>query len=202
LAVKLEEDHPALAADAYGGEWKGRLLDRSAATTRQRRAIGRGELLSNKGRQAVYVRCLDAIRRMPATGALVVTYRWTGPERGPDDVADYRIRRIVQFALAALTFHGVSVRRACIDDGHPSHYSAGIEEYARVSGYGAIPHVFVDSRTDRRVQLADLIAFAGHASRFPGGSRVFQTTPGWLRGFAGNRLIMLGEDTDHYVIEP
>jgi hypothetical protein len=139
LAGKLEEDHPALAADAYEGEWKGRLLARSAATTRQRRAIGRGELLSDKGRQAVYVRCLDAIRRMPATGALVVTYRWTGPDRGPENVADYRIRRIVQFALAALTFHSVSVRRAYIDNGHPSHYSAGIEEYARVAGYGRFP---------------------------------------------------------------
>ncbi|HEX3391055.1 MAG TPA: hypothetical protein VHS55_00670, partial [Solirubrobacteraceae bacterium] len=84
LATRLHEDHPALATDAYGGEWKGRLLARSAATTRERRTIGRGELLNDKGRQAVYVRCLDAVRRIPATGALAVTYRWTGPERGAD----------------------------------------------------------------------------------------------------------------------
>jgi uncharacterized protein DUF3800 len=202
LASQLQEDHPALGAVTYGGEWKGRLLARSATTARERRAIGRGELLGDVGRQAVYARCLDAIRRMPATGALAVTYRWTGPGRGASGVSGYRIRRIVQFALAALAFHGVSVRRAYIDDGHPSHYSAGIEQYACESGYGAIPHVFVDSRADRRVQLADLIAFAAHTSRFPGASRVFATSPGWLKGFVGERLIKLGDDADHYITEP
>ncbi|HEV3321770.1 MAG TPA: hypothetical protein VG147_06195 [Solirubrobacteraceae bacterium] len=202
LAAQLCKDFPALAAATYGGEWKGRLLARSAATTRERRAIGRGELLSDKERQAVYARCLAAIRKMPAAGALAVTYCWTGPEQGAEGMSGYRIRRIVQFALSALAFHGVSVRRACIDNGHPSHYSAGIEEYARVSGSSAIPHVFVDSRDDRRVQLADLIAFAGHTSRFPGGSRAFTTAPGWLKGFVGERLITLGDDADHHVIEP
>jgi hypothetical protein len=94
------------------------------------------------------------------------------------------------------------VRRAFIDDGHTSQYSTGIQEYALTSGYGPIPHVFVVSSTDRRVQLADLIAFAGHASRFPGGSRVFETAPGWLKGFVGESLVTLGGDADHYVIEP
>jgi len=155
LAGELERDHPALGAQAYGGEWKGRLLARSTAGTRQRRAVGRGELLSDTSRQVVYARCLDAIRLAPGVRAFALTYRWTGPSRGPANQAGYRIRRAV-----------------------------------------------IASTTDRRIQMADLIAFAAHTSRFPGGSHVFPTAHGWLAGFVKDRLIKPERDPDHHVIEP
>ena len=202
LAGELERDHPALGAQAYGGEWKGRLLARSTAGTRQRRAVGRGELLSDTSRQVVYARCLDAIRLAPGVRAFALTYRWTGPSRGPANQAGYRIRRAVHHALSALSNHAVNIRRAYIDDGHTSHYTAGIEEYAKASGSGAVPHDFIASTTDRRIQMADLIAFAAHTSRFPGGSHVFPTAHGWLAGFVKDRLIKPERDPDHHVIEP
>jgi hypothetical protein len=150
FASQLEDDHPALGSPAYEGEWKGRMLARSTASRKERRAVGRGELLSELGRQAIYARCLNVIQEMPGTRALSVTYRWTGTIRGPDGQDGYRVRRIIQFALAALEFHSVPVRHAYIDDGHTSHYSAGIEEYANLSGTGPIPHEYVRSEADRR----------------------------------------------------
>lgn len=202
FASELEHDHPALTSAAYGGEWKGRLLARSVSSAKERRAVGRGELLSDVGRQSVYARCLYAIREAPGARALSITYGWSGTMRGPANQAGYRVRRIIQFALAALAFHGVQVRHAYIDDGHRSHYSAGIEEYANKFSTGAVPHEYVHSNVDRRIQMADLIAFAAHTSRFPDGTRIFPTASGWLNGFAGRRLLRIGNDPDHHVTEP
>jgi hypothetical protein len=201
LASQLEADHPALSAPKYEGEWKGRLLARATASTKQRRAVGRGELLSDIACQVVYARCLDAIRNSPGTRAFALTYRWTGLARGPAGQPGYRVRRIIQHALSALSVQAVDIRHAFIDSGHTSHYTAGIEEYATRSGFGAIPHDFVDSTDDRLIQLADLIAFAAHTSRFPGGSHIFPSAHGWLEGFVADRLIMAGSDPDHLVTE-
>ena len=202
LATALETDHPALRSASYGGEWKGRLLARQTASRKERRAVGRGELLGDLGRQAVYARCLDAINRTSGVRAFALTYRWTGPLRGPHNQDGYRIRRAIQHALGALSFQVVNVRRAYIDASHQTHYTAGIYEYATDTGSGPVPHEFVDSATDRRIQLADLIAFAAHTSRFPGGSRVFPTAHGWLKGFAGAHVITLGDEVDHHITEP
>lgn len=202
VASKLEVDHPALKSSAYGGEWKGRVLARSTASTKERRAVGRGELLSDLARQSVYARCLDAIRVSPGSRALALSYRWTGTTHGPSGQAGYRVRRCIQAALSALEFQGLDLRHAYIDDGHAAHYSAGIREYAEVTGRTPIPHEFVDSVSDRRIQIADLIAFAAHTSRFPGGSRVFASAHSWLTGFVADRLITLGAAPDHHVVEP
>lgn len=201
-AAAIARDHPAVTSIAYSGEWKGRMLARSSASKKERRAIGRGELLADIGRQAVYARALSALQDMPGTRAIALTYRWTGAARGPNDQAGYRVRRAIQIALSALTFQVLDVRHAYIDDGHTGHYSAGIAEYASTTGFGAIPHEFVDSTKDRRIQLADLIAFAAHTARFPGGSRVFPSAHTWLGGFAGPRLIRAGTSVDHHVTEP
>src|SRR6202035_62386 len=94
-----------------------------------------------------------------------------------------RVERAVRHALSALSFQAVDIRHAYIDDGHSSYYTVGIHEYATASGSRAIPHRYVNSVTDRRIQVADLIAVAAHTSRFPGGSRVFPSAHGWLEGF-------------------
>jgi hypothetical protein len=201
LASELEAAYLALGAPKYDGEWKGRLLARATASKKQRRAVGRGELLSDVACQVVYARCLDAIRDSPGTRAFALTYRWTGLARGPAGQPGYRVRRVIQHALSALSVQGVDIRHAFIDNGHTSHYTAGIEEYATLSGFGAIPHEFVDSADDRRIQIADLIAFAAHTSRFPGGSHIFPSAHGWLEGFVADRLIKAGRDTDHHVTE-
>jgi hypothetical protein len=202
VASRLEEDHPALTSPNYEGGWKGRLLARAPASAKERRAVGRGDLLSDVARQAVYARCLDAVRTSPGTRALALTYRWTGPVRGPADEEGYRVRRAVQYALSALSVHAVEVRHAYIDDGHGEHYTAGFLEHAVASGSVPVPHEYVRAATDRRVQAADLIAFAAHSSRFPGGSRVFPTAHGWLAGFVGDRLIKADQAADHHVTEP
>jgi hypothetical protein len=202
LASQLEADHPALKAPKYRDEWKGRVLARATASTRERRAVGRGELLSDVARQSVYARCLDGIRRSPGTRAFALTYRWTGSVRGPGDQHGYRVGRAIQHALSGLSFQAVEVRHAYIDDGHNSHYTRGLHEYASMSGVGAVPHEFLDSATDRRVQVADLIAFAAHTSRFSGGSRVFPSAHSWLNGFVADRMIKAGNDVDHHVTEP
>lgn len=201
LASQLETAHPALCAPKYAGEWKGRLLARATASKKQRRAVGRGELLSDVACQVVYARCLDAIRDSPGTRAFALTYRWTGHTRGPADQPGYRVRRVIQHALSALSVQSVDIRHAFIDNGHTSHYTAGIEEYARESGFGAVPHNFVDSADDRRIQMADLIAFAAHTRRFPGGSHIFPSAHSWLGGFVADRLIKPGSDPDHHLTE-
>jgi len=202
VASRVERDHPALLSPAYEGEWKGRQLARQAVGANQRKEIRGGVLLSDTARQAVYARGLNIVRTTPGCRAFALTYEWTGGVKGPDDQDGYRIRRAIKLALTALTFQRVAIRYAHIDDGHSTHYSVGINEFAVETSTTPIPHGFVDSKSDRRIQVADLIAFAAHIARFPGGKNTFPTAHGWLDGFSGPRLIRAGSDPDHYRIEP
>lgn len=203
LAAALERDHPALKAKAYEGEWKGRQLARDLASTKEKRAVGRGELLSGDARQAVYARILHAIAQAPDTRALALTYKWSGGPGGPEDQPGYRVKRAAELLMSALAFQVVETRHVYIDDGHAEHYTAGILSFAERTLSLPVPLTFLNSKLDRRIQAADLVAFAAHTARFAAASaHVFPTAHSWLDVFVGPRVIRAGSSVDHNVSEP
>lgn len=196
VGAQLEAAHPAILQPAYGGEWKGRLLARKATSKSERRSIGKGELLSETERLVIAARVLDGIRRAPGTHALALSYRWSGRAQGPDEIAGYRPQRAMEHTLRALEYQGLRIAAASIDDGHAEHYSRAFAHF------GIGPLEFVDSKGDRRIQAADLVAFAGHTARFGPNSRTFTHTAGWLDGWVAERLLRCDGNPYHPVDEP
>lgn len=124
---------------------------------------------------------------------MAAVYRWSDRSARPGARgADYRLRRVTELALAGIAERGIVVDRAVVDRGHEAGYSAAFDLHYRVGGQAIAPS-FVDSRSDRRVQLADLVATAGKQIELPS-KQFFPGLGGWLSAFAGPRLLTGGSD--------
>lgn len=197
-ARQIESTWPKLTAMP---EWKGSILGRKP--TRSRRAkIRAGEEPPREARAPIFARGLASVQRVPGVWALGLAYEWTSPVTLGRRGADYRLRRATLLALAALDASAadVVVTSAVADRGHDAGYSAAFGEYFSQFGGTQISPSFVDSATDRRVQLADLVATAAKQRLFPSS----QFIPGsdlWLQGLTGSRLLVDGLNPVHHRVE-
>ncbi|HVE68461.1 MAG TPA: hypothetical protein VNB64_07775 [Solirubrobacteraceae bacterium] len=197
LALDLETVFPQIV----GQEWQGAYLGKRITRAQRRRTANAGKpLMPESDRSACFARVLRAIPNVAQVHAMALTSSWhsTTPKAWGKD---YRLREATISALAALEAHGLVITEAYIDHGHDRGYASAFERYSQTFG-GAVPRLqFLPSVQDRRLQVADLVAHAARAHRFPRG----QHTKGlgtWLgSGLLGNRLLTHGGNPDHYVTQ-
>jgi hypothetical protein len=198
LAAALEQEFPSMRRR----EWKGSFLGRRVTRAQRRKVHAAGGQVMTEGeRAACYARALQAATSVHGVQALLVTAEWRSPTPkswGPD----YRLREATLELLAALERRGVDAVHAVIDQGHDEGYSAAFEEYSQVYG-GRVPGFdFHDSRTDRRLQVADLLAHLGRAHRFPTNQHL-RGIGTWLDApFLRAALLKDGGNPDHHQVRP
>jgi Protein of unknown function (DUF3800) len=181
-------------------EWMGSVYGRRP-TKAQRGTIRRGDLPDRTERLATYGRALFSLQQIAGVRALALTYTWTSALTPASSGADYRLRRPMLLALAAIDTTSYVLTHAYIDQGHDEGYSAAFAEHATTFGAPGVPLTFLDSKVDRRIQLADLVASAARQHRFAA-QRYFPGMQHWLGGLVGPCLLRDGENPDHHRIEP
>ncbi len=180
-------------------EWHGSVLGRRPTRSRRSR-IRLGEEPNRATHPAIFARGLAAVQRVAGVWALALAYEWTSAVTPASRGADYRLRRATLLALTALAAENFIVVRATVDRGHDAGYSAAFGEHFEAGSSAAVP-TFVDSKTDRRVQLADLVATSARQAWRPSG-QFFPGSETWLDGLVGPRLIRDGANTYHHRVEP